>query len=110
MKMFTAAQVKALLKNNGKELSDMKPVAKLFCPWGAATWLICEMDPSENDILYAICDIGQGCVEYGTVSVRELQSLRGPFGLRIERDLYWTADKTAAAYYSEGCESGRLAA
>jgi hypothetical protein len=110
MKMFTAAHVKALLKNHGKELSEMKPVAKLFCPWGAATWLICEMDPQDNDIVYAICDLGLDCVEYGTVSMRELQNLRGPFGLKIERDLHWTASKTASEYYNEGCEQGRLAA
>jgi hypothetical protein len=29
------------------------------------------------------------CIEYGTVSLSELQSIRLPFGLKIERDLYF---------------------
>ena len=28
--------------------------------------------------------------EFGYFSLRELESIRGPFGLTIERDLYWT--------------------
>ena len=32
-----------------------------------------------------------GCVEWGGIaSIEELESIRGPFGLKIERDLYWT--------------------
>ena len=32
-----------------------------------------------------------GCVEWGGIaSLEELESIRGPFGLKIERDLYWS--------------------
>ena len=27
--------------------------------------------------------------EWGTFSLKELSELRGPFGLKVERDLYW---------------------
>jgi hypothetical protein len=31
-----------------------------------------------------------GCVEWGGIeSVESLEAIRGPFGMKIERDLYW---------------------
>jgi hypothetical protein len=111
MKLLTQPQAKAAIRNSGKELDQIKPVAKLFCPWGAATWLVCEMDPENPDIISVVADLGQGCVEYGSASLAEIASLRGPFGLKIERDIHWSAgDKTAADFFNAGCEAGRLVA
>jgi hypothetical protein len=62
-------------------------LAKLFNPAGAATWLLTSLD-SDDDTLWCVADLGLGFVEYGTVSLSELESIRGPFGLGIERDLY----------------------
>jgi hypothetical protein len=32
-----------------------------------------------------------GCVEWGGIeSLEGLEAVRGPFGLKVERDLYWT--------------------
>ncbi|WOH59930.1 DUF2958 domain-containing protein [Bradyrhizobium sp. BWC-3-1] len=37
--------------NAGREESiDFKPAVKLFFPWGAATWLLTELDPENPDI------------------------------------------------------------
>ena len=45
----------------------------------------------EDGILYGYADLGMGCVEWGGIETLEsLESIRGPFGLKIERDLYWT--------------------
>ena len=64
------------------------PICKLFTPWGRATWLITGI---EDGILYGYADLGMGCVEWGGIETLEsLESIRGPFGLKIERDLYWT--------------------
>jgi hypothetical protein len=41
-----------------------------------------------------VCDLGQGYVEYGTVSLRELETARGPrFKLPMERDLHFDGSK-----------------
>lgn len=109
MKLFTAAIQKTLVKNRGKDLDQVKPACKLFAPWGAATWLITSIE-EDGDTLWAICDLGLGEVEYGTVSLREITSVRGRFGLKIERDLHWTADKNAREYLEAGWAAGRIAA
>lgn len=45
-----------------------------------------------------LCDLGQGCPELGYVSLREIESLRGTLGLKVERDLHFEADRTLSAY------------
>ena len=36
-----------------------------------------------------ISGLGEDCNEWGYVSLKELQSITGPMGLKIERDLYF---------------------
>ena len=106
MKLFTEEQERRLLAqgraNAGREESeDFKPVVKLFCPWGGATWLLSELDPDDPDIAFGLCDRGMGCPELGSVRLSELAAVSGPGGLRIERDRWFRADKTLAAYAEE---------
>lgn len=106
---FTAAQRKALARNLTIDEDARKPVVKFFCPWGAATWLISELG-ADGDTMFGLCDLGHGSPELGYVSLRELQALRGPWGLTIERDLHFTADKTLAEYADEARARGGIAA
>lgn len=62
-------------------------IMKLFCPWGAATWIITGRDPDEPDMLYGVADLGMGCVEAGPIYLPELTDIVGPWGLKIERDM-----------------------
>lgn len=91
---------------------DFEPVLKLFVPWGAATWIFTEMDPDDNDTLFGLAFLGEniGEPELGYVSLSELQSISGPLGLKIERDMHFKADKTLAAYAAEARQLGRLVA
>ncbi|CAE7537057.1 unnamed protein product, partial [Symbiodinium sp. CCMP2456] len=57
---------------------DFWPVVKLFCPWGAATWLLSELDPDEPDIAFGLCDLGMGSPELGSVRLSEIAAIRGP--------------------------------
>ena len=75
-----------------------RPVVKLFTPWGSATWLLSEIDTDAQDVAFGLCDLGMGSPELGSVSIAELLALKGPFGLQVERDLYWTAEKSLVAY------------
>ncbi|WP_418120015.1 DUF2958 domain-containing protein [Variovorax sp. 350MFTsu5.1] len=88
---------------------DPWPVLKWFNPCGAATWLITELDPNDEDIAYGLADLGMGCPETGHVSVRELTSIRLMRGaLGIERDLNWRTDKPLSAYVRIAQAAGRI--
>lgn len=82
-----------------------KPVLKLFTPWANATWLISERD---GDMLFGLCDLGLGSPELGYVSLAELQSLRGPGGLTVERDKWFEPTKTLSEYADEARAKGRI--
>jgi hypothetical protein len=90
------------------EPEDFRPVVKLFCPWTGATWLLTELEPEDPDIAFGLCDLGKGFPELGRVSLMELASVTGPAGLTIERDLYFTSDKTLSAYAAEARAEGRI--
>lgn len=82
------------------------PAVKLFNPTGTGTWLLTELDPENPDIAFGLCDLGYP--ELGSVSITELESVRGPLGLGIERDLHWTATKRLSAYTEEARKFGRI--
>ena len=39
---------------------------------------------------FGYCDLGLGSPEWGYVSLRELESVKLPFGMGIERDIYFS--------------------
>ena len=118
MMLLTKALRAKLLKNgavnaaniarDGKTV-DFQPVVKFFNPCGAATWLVSEMDEDGN-LMFGLCDLGMGCPELGHISLHELSSVRLRFGLRIERDMHFKADKTLTGYADEARAKGRIAA
>lgn len=69
---------------------DAKVIVKYFNPCGAGTWLITEGEKQENGdwLLYGYCYIFEW--EWGYAMLSELESVRLPFGLSIERELYVT--------------------
>jgi hypothetical protein len=85
-------------------------VVKLFTPDAGATWLLTEIDPSDPDIAFGLCDLGLGETELGYVSLSELADVRGQIGLPIERDLYFKATKTLSEYAAEAWRLNRIKA
>jgi hypothetical protein len=81
---------------------DVRPVVKLFTPDAGATWLLTELDPEDPDLGFGLCDLGLGCSELGYVRLTELAGVRGRLGLAVERDRYFTSDRTLSAYAAEG--------
>tara|TARA_R110002073_G_scaffold335234_3_gene526699 strand:- start:3935 stop:4312 length:378 start_codon:yes stop_codon:yes gene_type:complete len=98
MKLLTKSIERQLLKNWPDEEGLCQPALKLFNPCGVATWLITCMDPDYPDHLFGLCDLGFGFPEMGLVSLSEIQAVRGPLGLGIERDMYFTADFSIKVY------------
>jgi hypothetical protein len=111
-KLITDEQCAQLLTNGRQSIEnpdfDPLPVVKLFTPNAGATWLLTEIDPDDHDHAFGLCDLGQGFPELGYVSLQELASLRGRWGLPIERDLYFTAGKPISAYAREARLAGRI--
>jgi hypothetical protein len=119
MKLLTADIHKKLLRNGrlhaqcdeaGKDEPDFMPVVKLFTPDAGCTWLLTEIDPDNPDIAFGLCDLGMGYPELGSVSLSELEALRGRLNLPVERDLYFTATKTLSAYADEAVAHGAIKA
>lgn len=88
---------------------DHKPVVKFFTPDAQATWLFSEL-AADEDTLFGLCDLGQGTPELGYASLAEIQALRGPMRLLVERDRFFKADKPLSAYAAEAHTKGRIVA
>ena len=106
MKLITK-EIQRKLEANAKLPSqgDLQPVVKLFTPDAQATWIFTCI---EGDLLFGLCDLGMGFPELGYASLAEIESLRGKLGLPVERDLYFTPDKTLQAYADEARAAGGL--
>jgi len=61
---------------------------KFFHACAHATWFATEYSP-EDRIFFGWCELHPGCGEYGYFSLDELESVKGPLGLGIERDLHF---------------------
>ena len=59
---------------------------KFFAPWSNWTWWATEFCPETRTFFGLVEGFER---ELGYFSLDELQEARGPFGLGIERDLYW---------------------
>lgn len=99
--LLANGRANAILRENGLAEQDFNPIVKLFCRWGAATWRLTELDPEDQDIAFGLCDLGMGFPELGNVSLSEIEEVTGPGGLRIERDIHFTPDKSLLAYAEE---------
>lgn len=98
-----------LLANGAAEtVTNHVPVVKLFNPVGAATWLLTELD-KDGDTLFGLCDLGFGFPELGSISLAELEAVKGPLGLGIERDLYFAPHFPLTVYAEAARVAGRIA-
>ena len=78
--------------NEEKEPKDVLIIAKFFSPWSNWTWYATEFDQESGQFFGYVRGIEN---ELGYFSLQELESVSGPFGLGIERDLYF-GDHTLA--------------
>jgi len=72
--------------------ADAIVLVKLFTPWSSWTWYLTEASKKGGDVLmFGLVDGHER--ELGYVSLNEITSIRGPMGLAIERDLFWSPKK-----------------
>lgn len=87
MELLPAELREKLTAIGASDMSDDSVAwVKFFTPDGGWTWYAAEFDG--DDIFYGVVDGHE--VEYGSFSLRELESYRSRYGNRIERDLYFT--------------------
>ncbi len=112
--LFTQTIRQKLLANDAHSAAgediDPVPVLKLFTPDANATWLLTEIDPDNPDIAFGLCDLGLGCPELGSVSLTEIEHLRGPLGLPVERDAYYSEKRPLSEIAKLARRSGRISA
>jgi hypothetical protein len=69
-----------------KDLQDPMVHVRLFDPAGSWTWFVIEYDPMDRICYGWVCGFEH---EFGDFSLAEMESIRGPLGLQVERDLYF---------------------
>lgn len=78
-------------------LGQAKVIVKFFNPMGVGTWFITEAEKQEDGDyeMFGYCHLGDDeLAEFGYVMLSELQAIKGPLGMGIERDLYLSKDCT----------------
>ena len=98
MKLFTKEILKklpALYTQEAHENPEKEMVfyVKLFTPDSNWTWFIAEYDPEKEIAWGYVMGLEN---EYGTIDIKELKEVRGPFGLPIERDISFDTIKEKA--------------
>ncbi len=99
MKLLTKQNLKALQRQDpyhpdgpGRELpaSESQVLVKFFTPDAQWTWFAvsASQDPDSGDVQFFGLVHGLE-KELGYFWLSELEKVRGPLGLPIERDLYW---------------------
>ncbi|QGY44847.1 DUF2958 domain-containing protein [Maribellus comscasis] len=86
MKLITKTLEKRFQEVGSQEIADPLVIAKFFTPVGGATWYATEYDPQDK-ICFGYVK-GLGGDEFGYFSIIEMESVKLPYGLTIERDLY----------------------
>tara|TARA_R110002020_G_scaffold474848_1_gene707721 strand:- start:1634 stop:1951 length:318 start_codon:yes stop_codon:yes gene_type:complete len=92
MKLLTnkiKAALPALYSSEEIPCEDKTIVVKFFNPLGSQTWEIVEGSEQEDGdwILFGFCDLGFGSPEWGYVTLHQLEEIKLPMGMGIERDI-----------------------
>lgn len=69
---------------------DPMVLAHFFVAGGVGDWYIIEgsRQDDEDFLMFGLCCLGEA--ELGYVTLKDFESVGGPFGLGIQRDKYWT--------------------
>ena len=88
MKLLTKEilnNVPKLYETEHQEIPDKLIHAKFFTPWSNWTWYLIEFDGEDRCFGFV-----KGLeAEFGYFLISELESIEGPYGLKVERDKYF---------------------
>ena len=94
MKLLTKEITKKAQKqyDRGSDINNQMVVAKFFDPMGSWKWYLMNL-AEDGDYAWGIVKGFE--VEMGSFSMNELQNVKLPFGLGIERDMYFEPIKAS---------------
>ena len=99
MKLLTETIKKAMPALYSTELPTAdrprKFICKFFDPCGSWSWYVMEGEERENGnwMFYGLVDGFEK--EWGYFTLHELESVKGPFGLGIERDIFFENEEVS---------------
>lgn len=102
---YLPAWMKVPALHETENRADAHAIIKFFTPDSNWTWYVVETDRDEGLCFGLVVGM---CTELGYFSIEELESVRGPFGLKIERDRFFrpTAVKNLPEYQREWPNGG----
>ena len=80
------SKIPKLYETEEIEIADKTVHVKLFTPWSNWTWYVIECDGVDRCFGF----VKGHEAEFGYFSLKDLASIEGPFGLRVERDRFFT--------------------
>ena len=80
--------VEKIARDYSAIIEHVRLIAKLFDPCGSASWFLLEFDPIERIAFGYVVGLQED--EYGYISLIEMESIKGPLGIGIEQDMYFT--------------------
>lgn len=101
MKLLTLKDINKIPKLYEQDSKGANAVAyvKLFTPDSNFTWYITELDPEEG-LCFGLIDGFEK--ELGYFSLNEIEEIKGPYGLEIERDITFQPTKLKNLGFSYG--------
>jgi hypothetical protein len=103
MKLLTKADTRILPSLYAQEYAaDAVAQIKFFIP-GGWTWYATEGQVEGTDFLFFRFVVGP-CPEWGYFCLSELESVRGPVGLSVERDLHFEPAPMSDALRRDGID------
>ena len=85
---------------------DPTAALRFFNPVGQATWLATEID--SDGVMFGLADVGFGCPELGSFALDEMEAIRLPLGLGIERDILFEGAFPLSVYAEAARRAGSL--
>jgi hypothetical protein len=80
-----ARKIPALYAQDGQGMGAIAHL-KLFTPDASWTWYVTELDPETGECFGLVCGHER---ELGYFELEDLEALRGPLGLPVERDRWF---------------------
>ena len=81
------ANLPKLCATENTPIDKKEIVAKFFNPLGTETWYVVEGEEDGDWLFFGLAEITDA--EWGYFSLSQLKSVKLPFGMGIERDLYF---------------------
>ena len=109
MELITSAQREQLLANGAEAgRRPRRPWSSCSTPAAPAPGSSPNSTPKTLPSRSDSPIFGFGCPEVGSFSLEELETFQGPFGLGIERDLYFEGKFSLAVYAEAARAAGRI--